>query len=74
MFPGLSETLDEEISPLGLRSICFEFGYFRTQFLSPDHRGQDKEGIADYAETAHKSIETLAGEDCRLPGFKFELT
>lgn len=31
--PGISDTLHEEIAPFGLRSICFDFGCFRTPVL-----------------------------------------
>jgi len=45
---GISESLHEEIAPLGLRSICFEPGYFRTNFLQEGHRGSYESRIADY--------------------------
>lgn len=35
---GLSESLDAEIAPFGLRSICIEPGYFRTKFISEGNR------------------------------------
>ncbi|KAJ3553600.1 hypothetical protein NP233_g12607 [Leucocoprinus birnbaumii] len=35
---GVSISLDDEITPLGLRSICIEPGYFRTSLLSGDNR------------------------------------
>lgn len=47
---ALSESLDSEIKPFGLRSICFEPGYFRTNFLAENNRGQGKARIADYQE------------------------
>lgn len=34
---GISETLHVEVSRLGLRSICIDFGYIRTSFLTGDH-------------------------------------
>ncbi|TFY55976.1 hypothetical protein EVG20_g9115 [Dentipellis fragilis] len=63
---GVSETLDEEISPLGLRSIVFELGYFRTNFLTDGHRAAYKPRIEDY-----KPITEAA--NARLVGACFEL-
>ncbi|KAK0224167.1 hypothetical protein IW262DRAFT_1493014 [Armillaria fumosa] len=51
---GISETLHAEVSPLGLRSICLHFGYFRTAFLSPDHRKPYVPKIDDYREITEK--------------------
>ncbi|SJL13117.1 related to ketoreductases [Armillaria ostoyae] len=51
---GISETLHAEVSPLGLRSICLDFGYFRTAFLSPDHRKPYVTKIDDYREITEK--------------------
>jgi hypothetical protein len=45
-----------EIVPLGLRSICFEFGSFRTEFLSDEHRGDVKERIPDYKDVHENRI------------------
>ncbi|KAG5352367.1 hypothetical protein C0989_002630 [Termitomyces sp. Mn162] len=46
---GLSTTLHAEISPLGLRSICAEFGYFRTPILATAHRVPQGVRIPDYS-------------------------
>ena len=45
---GLSESLNTEIRPLGLRSICIDLGYFRTSFLDPNNRAPYTNRIADY--------------------------
>lgn len=47
---GISETLHTEVSPLGLRSTCIDFGCFRTSFLGPDHRKPYVAKIDDYRE------------------------
>lgn len=57
--PGLSESLHSEIAPLGLRSICFDFGYFRTDFLASDHRGAHAPRIADYKAVGEAMDEGL---------------
>lgn len=58
---GLSETLHAEISPLGLRSICFEPGGFRTAALKPDHRTPYDPRITDYAEITKGLNDALVG-------------
>ncbi|KAG5722282.1 hypothetical protein E4T56_gene4439 [Termitomyces sp. T112] len=45
---GLSTTLHAEISPLGLRSICAEFGYFRTPILAAARHVPNEVRIPDY--------------------------
>uniref|UniRef100_A0A0W0GBX8 Uncharacterized protein n=1 Tax=Moniliophthora roreri TaxID=221103 RepID=A0A0W0GBX8_MONRR len=65
---GISETLHEEISPLGLRSVCIDFGYFRTSFLTPDHRKPYTPRIADYAPITEKSEAGLQAYNGRQPG------
>ncbi|EKM54430.1 uncharacterized protein PHACADRAFT_210230 [Phanerochaete carnosa HHB-10118-sp] len=65
---ALAESLDNEIKPLGLRSICFELGYFRTTFLSTDHRGSEKARIADYSEVYEKVLPGLAARNGKQPG------
>lgn len=62
---SISETLHDEISPLGLRSISFEFGYFRTSFLEAGHRAEYKPRIRDYNPTTegyNKALETYNGQ------------
>lgn len=56
---GISESLDVEISPLGLRSTCIDFGYFRTEFLTPDHRKPQVSRISDYAEVTGRVNDIL---------------
>lgn len=58
----MSETLHAEISPFGLRSTCIDFGYFRTEFLTNDHRAPYVPRIADYKEMSEQSNASLVGE------------
>ena len=55
-------SLHDEISPLGLRSICFEPGYFRTDFLTADNRGPDKSRISDYQEITNAVFARFNGK------------
>jgi short-subunit dehydrogenase len=57
----ISESLHEEISPLGLRSLLFEPGYFRTDFLTADNRGTYGGNIPDYEPIIRASQEGLDG-------------
>lgn len=59
---ALSVSLDDEISPLGLRSICIEPGYFRTDFLTADNRGSEISRIPDYKEVSQKAYAALQGK------------
>ncbi|KAK0200067.1 hypothetical protein DFS33DRAFT_216038 [Desarmillaria ectypa] len=65
---GISESFHQEIAPLGLRSICFDFGFFRTNFLSPGHRTLGKAGIAGYQEIAHGAEAFCQAYDRQQPG------
>ncbi|KAK7464239.1 hypothetical protein VKT23_006405 [Stygiomarasmius scandens] len=65
---GISETLHEEIAPRGLRSICIDFGYFRTSFLNPGHRHPYESRIEDYREMGKKSDAALIAYNNQQPG------
>jgi len=65
---GINRSLHEEISPLGLRSICFNLGGFRTSFLTPDHYTPYEPRILDYAETATRADEIFKARGDSQPG------
>ncbi|KAJ6544483.1 short-chain oxidoreductase [Mycena capillaripes] len=65
---GISESLHLEIAPLGLRSTCIDFGYFRTTFLDPAHRAPYIPRIEDYNEITKKSNDALLAYDGKQPG------
>ncbi|KAH8093857.1 hypothetical protein BXZ70DRAFT_948182 [Cristinia sonorae] len=57
---ALSESLRLEIEPLGLRSICIEPGFFRTNFLKPGNRTTGvSEGFEDYRERKKEAAAAL---------------
>ncbi|KAJ3507108.1 hypothetical protein NLJ89_g6490 [Agrocybe chaxingu] len=51
---GYPETFHDKISPLGLRSICVDFGYFRTSLLESDRRVTKPSAIANYQEAVEQ--------------------
>ncbi len=59
---GISETLQIEVAPIGLRSICIDFGYFRTSFLTPEHRKPYEPKIEDYRPVTEAVEAALQGE------------
>ncbi|KAK0461855.1 uncharacterized protein EV420DRAFT_1527661 [Desarmillaria tabescens] len=65
---GISETLHVEVSPLGLRSICIDFGYTRTSFLTADHRKPYVSKIEDYKEITEKVESALQAYNGKQPG------
>ncbi|KAK0460597.1 uncharacterized protein EV420DRAFT_1533091 [Desarmillaria tabescens] len=65
---GISETLHVEVSPLGLRSVCIDFGYTRTSFLTPDHRKPYVSKIEDYKEITEKVENALQAYNGKQPG------
>jgi len=65
---GISESLHQEISPLGLRSIIFEPGYFRTEFLTDDNRAPWISRISDYEPITTKVQQGLVAYNGNQPG------
>ncbi|KAK0484441.1 hypothetical protein IW261DRAFT_1359496 [Armillaria novae-zelandiae] len=65
---GISETLDVKVSILGLRSICIDFGYFRTSSLTGDHRKPYVSKIDDYKEITEKVESALQAYNGKQPG------
>ncbi|KAK1228108.1 hypothetical protein PQX77_008879 [Marasmius sp. AFHP31] len=65
---GISQTLHAEIAPLGLRSICVDFGYFRTSFLTGDHRQPHVARIPDYQEMTEQVEAALQAYNGKQPG------
>lgn len=63
---GISESLHLEIAPLGLRSTCIDFGYFRTTFLDPAHRAPYVPRIEDYNEMSKRANDSLLGASLSL--------
>lgn len=67
-FTGVSLSLQMELEPLGLRSICVDFGYFRTNLLEQTNRAKQTGRIQDYAETIDQADSALAAYSGNQPG------
>ncbi|TFK20040.1 short chain dehydrogenase [Coprinopsis marcescibilis] len=65
---AISYALHEEIAPLGLRSICVDFGYFRTNFLGEGQRAPPVSRIPDYQALAEASESALQAYNGKQPG------
>jgi NAD(P)-dependent dehydrogenase (short-subunit alcohol dehydrogenase family) len=65
---AVAEAMDEEIMPLGLRSLYIEPGYFRTNFLQEGNRGSYTSRIKDYETLVSQRYELLASFSGKQPG------
>ncbi|KAF7980286.1 hypothetical protein HWV62_39055 [Athelia sp. TMB] len=65
---GVSEALNAELAPLGLRSVCVDPGYFRTAFLVPENRTPFASRIGDYAEGGRAADGMLQAYNGQQPG------
>jgi NAD(P)-dependent dehydrogenase (short-subunit alcohol dehydrogenase family) len=64
---GLTESLEAELRPLGIRTILIEPGSFQTNFYGHNYLRIANE-IEDYAETAGKTLEFFDVWDGNQPG------
>ena len=64
---GLTESLEAELRPLGIRTILIEPGSFHTNFYGHNYRRIDNK-IEDYAETAGKTLEFFDNFAGKQPG------
>ena len=58
---ALAMSLDKEISPLGLRSICFEFGYFVSNIFTPGNMRHGASHISAYDKMTERTEEYIEG-------------
>jgi NAD(P)-dependent dehydrogenase (short-subunit alcohol dehydrogenase family) len=64
---GMSESLSQELAPLGIKVMIVEPGYFRTDFLNDSMKSAAKT-ISDYHQTAGKMRETADARNGKQPG------
>ncbi|PPQ68283.1 hypothetical protein CVT24_005099 [Panaeolus cyanescens] len=69
---SISLSLHEEIAPLGLRSTCIDFGYFRTNFLQAEQRAPTVARISDYQALTETSEAALHAYNGKQPGNPLE--
>ncbi|KAI0342153.1 NAD(P)-binding protein [Trametopsis cervina] len=65
---ALSLGLHQEILPFGLRSVCFEPGYFRTNFLGPENTTSGIPGTPAYTELLETFSTRFRAIDGKQPG------
>ncbi|KAJ3540275.1 hypothetical protein NMY22_g4366 [Coprinellus aureogranulatus] len=65
---GISRSLHQEISPLGLRSICVDFGYFRTTVLSDGQRAPPIARVSAYQPLIDSVERHMKRADGKQPG------
>lgn len=65
---GLTEALDAELSPLGIRATVVEPGFFRTDFLNADSVVSTVNHIAQYADSVGVMRTLMAGANHKQPG------
>jgi len=65
---GVSLSLHGEVSPIGLRSICVNFGYFRTAGIEPGHLATKLSTIPDYKELADSVNGSIQAYNWKQPG------
>ena len=65
---GWSESLAQEVAPLGIRATLIEPGMFRTGFMGQDSTRMGDLVIDDYADTVAKHRAMVAAYDGKQPG------
>lgn len=64
----ISESLRLEVEHLGIKVVCVEPGYFRTNFLAPGHRLRAERVIDDLKQSVDGTISALDAYDRQQPG------
>lgn len=64
----ISEALRLEVAHLGIKVVCIEPGYFRTNFLAPGHRLRADKVIEDLEQGVNGTIKALDAYDRQQPG------
>ncbi|PVH77405.1 NAD(P)-binding protein [Cadophora sp. DSE1049] len=65
---GMVESLQQEVSPFGIRTLLMEPGRFRTKLLSSQNMKTVQPTIADYSEFSKARITGLEEGDRKQPG------
>ena len=65
---GITETMAQELAPLGIHASVVEPGFFRTNFLDHSSLNQASRVIDDYAETVGKMREFATQVNHKQPG------
>lgn len=65
---GITESLAQELAPLGIKATVVEPGFFRTDFLDDQSLAKTQAQIPDYAETVGAMRSFAAGANHAQPG------
>jgi len=65
---GLTESLHDELAPLGIHATVVEPGFFRTDFLDSSSLIKTASVISDYADTVGKMRDSMEGHNHQQPG------
>lgn len=65
---GMVEALQEEVAPLGIRTLLIEPGMFRTNLLSPGNVLGNVSQIDDYKKGSEAILGTFANADLKQRG------
>jgi len=65
---GLTESLHDELAPLGIHATVVEPGFFRTDFLDSSSLIKTANVISDYADTVGKMRDSMEGHNHQQPG------
>ncbi|MED1791374.1 oxidoreductase [Brevibacillus nitrificans] len=65
---GLSESLAQEVAPLGIHVTIVEPGFFRTDFLAGESLARVENVIADYEETVGSMRSQMSAANKQQPG------
>jgi short-subunit dehydrogenase len=65
---GITESLHDEVAPLGIHATVVEPGFFRTDFLDSSSLIRTATVISDYADTVGKMRDSMEGHNHQQPG------
>lgn len=68
MNTGIVEALQDEVAPLGIRTLLVEPGMYRTNVLSPGNMLGSVSQIDDYRKRSETFLGALAGADLKQRG------
>jgi NAD(P)-dependent dehydrogenase (short-subunit alcohol dehydrogenase family) len=65
---GITESMHDELAPLGIHATVVEPGFFRTDFLDSSSLIRAANVISDYVDTVGKMRDSMGGHNHQQPG------